>query len=103
MSEDEDHVKAEESLVSIVGEPGLLAVLETAGAVVHDTLDDGLLKDVPVAGIVVRMYGIGRKLRERLFLKKLRTFLGEVGQVEDEDRQRFVRELDQDPRGAQLA
>src|ERR1700687_3350055 len=96
LSEEDQHVKPEESLVAVVGEPGLLGLLETAEAVVHAVLDEGVLKELPVVGIAVRVVGIGRNLRERLFLQKLLAFLGEVAQVGDEERERFVRELDQD-------
>lgn len=56
-------------------------------------LEDGLLKDVPIASTVVALYRIGNSFKERHNLKKLYIFINEINKrIVDEDKLREYKE-----------
>lgn len=64
-------------------------------------LDEGLLKEIPVVSLLVRAFGIGRGIRDRLFLKKVMLFLSEAGRISAADREAFAKRLLDEPRLAE--
>jgi hypothetical protein len=65
------------------------------------TLDEGLLKEVPVISWLVRTVSIGRSIRDRLFLKKILLFLSAAGRISSEEREAFSRRVAEAPRLAE--
>ena len=59
-------------------------------------LDEGVLKDVPVFGWLVKGYGVVTTIRDRLFLKKVAMFLSGVGQIGENERSQFREKLGAD-------
>jgi hypothetical protein len=68
-----------------------------ADSILAPVLDHSLLESIPVVGIVFKMAKTGVAIRERLFIKKLGTFLLELQSVPVADREKFVKELNEDP------
>jgi len=56
-------------------------------------MNDGLLKDIPVFGTVAGVVRSGVALRDRIFLKKVHSFLFEVNKASKKDRDEFVKNL----------
>lgn len=46
--------------------------------VIDESLEDGLLKDVPLLGSAVKIANLTRSVRDRLFLAKLKRFVEEA-------------------------
>ncbi|NMM44751.1 hypothetical protein HH303_09695 [Rhodospirillaceae bacterium KN72] len=55
-----------------------------------------LIAAIPVFGNIARILGAGVSIRDRLFLKKIASFLNELQSVSQEKRIKFVRELEED-------
>ena len=60
-------------------------------------LNEGLLRDIPVFSCLVATCKITSSIRERLFLKKIATFLTSLGSVPDETKQAFIKDIDNNP------
>lgn len=60
-------------------------------------LDEGVLRDVPVFGWLVKTYGIGSIVRERIFLAKIARFLQATTVVSDQEREKFRKKLSANP------
>jgi hypothetical protein len=74
---------------------------DIAEVLLDATLDEGLLKEIPVLSLLVRAFGIGRGIRDRLFLKKVMLFLSEAGRISGADREAFAKRLSDEPRLAE--
>ncbi|MBU1755218.1 hypothetical protein KKH81_02985 [Patescibacteria group bacterium] len=57
-------------------------------------LDDRVLKDVPIVGTLVGLAKFGANVRDRLFLKKVLTFLLQIKDVTAEERKKMVDDID---------
>lgn len=62
------------------------------------TLDEGVLKEIPLVSWLIKAVGIGRGIRDRLFLKKVMLFLSEAGRISATDREAFANRLSGDPK-----
>jgi hypothetical protein len=56
--------------------------------------DDGVLCDVPIIGTLVGLAKFGANVRDRLFLKKVLTFLLQLKNVSAEQRKKMVDDID---------
>ena len=54
-------------------------------------LDDGLAKDIPIVGTLIKAAKVGLNVRDRIYAKKIIGFLVQVGQTTQEQRDEFVR------------
>lgn len=54
-------------------------------------LDDGLAKDIPIVGMLIKAAKLGLNIRDRIYAKKIIGFLVQVGQTSQEQRDEFVR------------
>lgn len=61
-------------------------------------LKEGVFRDIPIFNTVVASYQAGVEIRQQLFLKKVIKFLQELSNTTFEKRQKFVAEIEQDPR-----
>jgi hypothetical protein len=59
-------------------------------------LDDGVLKDIPVIGVVARLSSAGIRVREALFAKKLLSFLIPLSDISETERAEYLVKLDRD-------
>ncbi|HXT39612.1 MAG TPA: hypothetical protein VN887_06270 [Candidatus Angelobacter sp.] len=55
-------------------------------------LDDGLLKDAPMIGSVVKFCTISKTIRDRIFLGKVCDFMRACPRFSDSEKEKFVRE-----------
>jgi hypothetical protein len=88
----------EVSLVQAIGSSQLPELtIDIAEAALDQFLVDGLLKDVPVLGSIVRAARLSIDINNYLFLRKLARFLLRLGEVPEATRKSFVGELHGDP------
>lgn len=84
----------EESMLDSVKSNSLRDLTLDAGEVVMDSmLDDGIAKDVPVFGILVKGYDAYRSTKEKLFARKIYKFLREIGSTAQAERIRVMEEI----------
>lgn len=77
-------------------EPALSAFVDVSEALLDTFMDEGVLKEIPIVGLVV---GLGRPLLsvpDRLFLKKLGRFLSEPNQVPETERLAFADKIERE-------
>lgn len=55
-------------------------------------LNDGLAKDIPIVGTLIKAAKVGLNVRDRIYAKKIIGFLVQVGQTTQEQRDEFVKE-----------
>lgn len=95
MAENEDQLNSLEiSLVDSIAANELGGVIGDISEIGLDALlNDGVLKEIPVFGTVTRLYHAGVSIRDRLFLRKVLSFLTEFSDIDDKQRLRFVEQL----------
>jgi hypothetical protein len=87
-----------ESLVESFGLPSLSDIAVEASDIVLDVgLDDGILKEVPVFGWLIKAYSTYHSITDRIFLKKLALFLSGVSHASEEERKNFKSKLNSEP------
>lgn len=98
MADDKDAPPSlEVSLIDSIANAEMKGLVGDATELALDAvLDDGLLRDIPVVGTVSRIYRTAVSIRDRLFLKKVLSFLSEFSGVEESERQRFAEQLETD-------
>ncbi len=85
------------SLVNSIGQANLSEAAAEAGDVILDSLlEDGVLKDVPVFGWLLKAYNAGQSISDRLFMRKVAAFLYGVGDAPAEKREEFQRKIAED-------
>ena len=57
-------------------------------------LKDGTLKDIPIVGMISGLIKFGVNIHDKLFLKKIVSFLKELKDVPADDRKRMIDEID---------
>lgn len=70
------------------------AVFDLAEVAIDQNLAEGVLKDVPIVGILVKLARAQQSISEELFIRKLGRFLAELDAVPIEEREKL---LDQYP------
>lgn len=80
---------ASEQLVDLAGDS-----LEVAFDAI---LDDGILKEIPVVGSVLKLIRTGISIKDAIFVRKLRRFLVAIGQVDQKERAEFAAKMDAEP------
>jgi len=89
---------AGDSLVKSITNARVLEVATDVCEIALDsTLDEGLLKEVPVFGWIVKATGAVSTVRDRLFLKKVALFLANTSDLSLSERMIFEQNLDNDP------
>lgn len=85
------------SLTRSIATESLANVLEKFSETALDSvLEAGILRDIPVIGVINGMMKAGRDIRELLFLRKIAIFLKEISNTSMENRNEFVEQLDRD-------
>jgi hypothetical protein len=83
----------EESLVKAIADPGVDIVTDGAEVVLDQLLADGVLREIPVVGTLVKLGKVGLGIRDYLFIRKLARFLVKLRDIPKDERERFVRAL----------
>lgn len=65
--------------------------------VLDSILDDSLLKDIPIFGLLFKSKNLISTIQDKFFIKKLFTFLKQLEQTPTEDRQKETEKIDNDP------
>lgn len=79
----------------IIKDNNLRDLLTDINEVVLDSfLEDGIVKDIPILGVVSKAINFGNTIQERLYTKKLLTFLKQLENTKQEDREKEINEID---------
>lgn len=88
----------ENSLIEIIGDKGFFDIISDAGEIILDaSMTDGILKDLPIIGTIVKLYKSGVGIKGYIFVKKLNRFLTALKDVPKEQREDFVNRINDDP------
>lgn len=71
--------------------------MDVADLALDAALDEGVLKDVPVFGWLLKAHGVANTVRERIFLSKVAKFLQAAATISDSDRVKFQEKIAADP------
>lgn len=94
----------DKSLTDVIANTGVLDVaVELAEGKLDELLVDGPLKDVPFFGALLSLWKAGPQVRDWFFARKLGKFLGPIHKLPREERERFFRKLEEDPKQRQRA
>lgn len=69
--------------------------IDMAEVAIDSVLSAGLLKDVPIVGTLVSLSKVGANVHDKLFLKKIMSFLNGLKDISVEDRNKIIREIDE--------
>ena len=90
--------KLPEKLVDSVYSPELTdIVLELSEIGLDQLLDEGLIRDLPVVGVIAKIFKAGLDIRDRIFLAKVAKFLFKLKEVPEEHRTSFKKRICEDP------
>lgn len=86
------------SLVQSVSKAGVSDIAAEAAEIALDSiLDEGLLEEVPVLGWLKKTYNVLGTIRDRIFLKKVASFLSGTRNISEEEKHRFLESTEGDP------
>ncbi|MDZ4298990.1 MAG: hypothetical protein U0998_06095 [Moraxellaceae bacterium] len=86
------------SLMASVSKSGASDIAAEAAEIAFDSaLDGGLLEEVPVFGWLMKSYNVVGAIRERIFLKKVASFLAGTSNVSESERAKFQEDIQADP------
>jgi hypothetical protein len=69
--------------------------VDVAELTIDNVLDDGLLKDIPIVRTLVNLSKLGANIHDKLFLKKILSFLNGLKDVSVEDRNKMIKDIDE--------
>ncbi|HZD36333.1 MAG TPA: hypothetical protein VE130_14115 [Nitrososphaeraceae archaeon] len=85
------------SLLKVIGRSDLPDLATDIGELgIDELLENGLLKDVPFLGGILKLAKFGISVSNYLFLEKISKFLSNLKDIPVEQRARFIQELEQD-------
>lgn len=85
----------EDDLVTAIQLPDLRdAFVDLAEAGIDQLVSDGILRDVPLIGTLLRIRTTLGRVRDHLFTKKVAHFFVETSRIPQEDRERFMNEIE---------
>jgi hypothetical protein len=67
--------------------------LEVGEVAIDSLLDDGIAKDIPVFGLVVKAHDAVTSIRSRIFAAKIYKFLKTIGQTSKSERDRIIDQI----------
>ncbi|MEX0596004.1 MAG: hypothetical protein WD512_05835 [Candidatus Paceibacterota bacterium] len=73
-------------------------VSNSAEILIDNVLKDGLLKEVPVVSTITGFMKLGANIQDRLFLKKIISFLQSLSKVPTETRKDMIEKIDESER-----
>lgn len=66
------------------------AIFDLTEVAIDQNLTEGMLRDVPIVGTLVKLARAGQSVSEELFIRKLARFLADLDAVPVEDRERLL-------------
>lgn len=72
----------------------LTVTSEIAEVLIDSTLNDGILKDFPLIGSIIGLVNTGINVKDKLFIKKLLTFLTELENIPAEKRKNLIETIE---------
>jgi hypothetical protein len=88
----------EGSLINSISSDNIKDIaIDSAEVSLDHFLGDGLLKDIPVFGILYKTYKVTVGIREAFFLNKLLKFLTQLKDIPSEKRIAFVHKIESNP------
>ncbi|KPH13764.1 hypothetical protein [Chryseobacterium sp. ERMR1:04] len=85
-------------LIQIIKSKDFNDLISDINEIILDSiLDDGLAKDIPIFSIFFKGKNLLNTIQDKLFIKKLFTFLKELEQTSAEDRKKETEKIDNDP------
>jgi len=73
---------------------------EISGELLLDSqLHEGLLKEIPVVKTILAVYKSGKSIRDYLFLRKLKLFLENIEDINEDDCQEFLKNAEDNEEG----
>ncbi len=89
--ETNDNHRSESKLVDSIKIEGLGDLVQEYTELGLDTFtDEGILKDIPIVGTIVKAAKAVGSIRDWFYLKKIICFLQKVGETTQEQRQKFI-------------
>lgn len=61
---------------------------------IDSVLKDGLLKDIPIVGTIINLSKFGANIHDRLFLKKLLSFLNKLESIPSDKRKELIENIE---------
>jgi hypothetical protein len=87
-----------DSLLESVAQAGAIDIASDVSEMALDSLlEEGLLKDVPVFGWMAKLYAVTRTVRDRIFLKKVASFLFGTKSASQGAKDEFRARIEGDP------
>lgn len=86
-----------QGLARTLTDKGALDVAADLGdAVLGAQFSDGILQNIPYLGSLIKLFEVGKGLRDRVLIKKILKFLGPLSRIPIEERQEFAKRLEKD-------
>jgi hypothetical protein len=97
-----------ESLMrSVINDSDTDVLFSLSDTIITDSVeaikDSDVLSHLPITREIIGLIKVGFAYRDRRYLSKLLSFLGETSKMSEEDKDRYTRKLDEDPKKAQEA
>ncbi|OGM74332.1 hypothetical protein A2382_02885 [Candidatus Woesebacteria bacterium RIFOXYB1_FULL_38_16] len=80
-------------IVKIIADENLDEIAELAEVGIDTFLDEGLIKDIPLASTVLGIFKTVTNIRDALFIKKIAKFLFKLSELSDQDKKKFSDEM----------
>ncbi|QBC43318.1 hypothetical protein [Iodobacter fluviatilis] len=80
---------------TIKGHGGKDLLFDAAEFVLDSNLSEGIIKDIPFAGTVQKLFSCAISLQGYFFAKKIQKFLTKLSEVNQEQREKFVSEINE--------
>ena len=90
--------KLPEQIVDSIISPELGSIASELSEVGLDQLlDEGFIKDLPVVGLIVKIFKAGLDIRDRIFVAKVAKFLFKLAETPEKHRSSFEEKVRNDP------
>jgi len=76
--------------------------IESAEVILDSLLDNGVLKDIPIVGILFALFKTGKQVTELFYLKKLRGFIYGYEQIPEKMDKKITSDLDDEQKRKDL-
>ena len=95
MPSEDDNIS--DQLATTVGKSGILGLTtEIAELAIDQTLDSGILKDIPFVGWIAKGLAIHQNISDRILYNKILRFLGQLESVPSGDKSEFQERINED-------
>jgi hypothetical protein len=87
----------ESSLVEVIADKGFFDILSDVGEIIiDDSLTEGVYKDIPIIGSIIKLYKSGVGIKGYVFVKKLNKFLTSLKDIPTKQREDFINKMNND-------